>query len=114
LKIAFAPLRKQYGRHSFAGCIKGGKRRGTDPVRTYRRRERTEYYASWRGSSFFAYHAVHWDAAVATSTVKSIGELMQAIVSGGFEIMTKTFPLSEVEHVWDAANSIPRTVFQMP
>lgn len=23
LKIAFAPLRKQYGRHSFAGCIYG-------------------------------------------------------------------------------------------
>ena len=46
--------------------------------------------------------------------VKSIGELMQATVSGGFEIVTKTFPLSEVEHVWPAANSMPRTVFQMP
>jgi NADPH:quinone reductase-like Zn-dependent oxidoreductase len=49
-----------------------------------------------------------------SSLVKSIGELMQATVPGGFEIATKTFPLSEVEHVWAAANSMPRTVFQMP
>jgi NADPH:quinone reductase-like Zn-dependent oxidoreductase len=48
------------------------------------------------------------------SLVKSIGELMQATVPGGFEIVTKTFPLSEVEHVWAAPNSMPRTVFQMP
>jgi hypothetical protein len=48
------------------------------------------------------------------SIAKSIGELMQATVSGGFEIATKTFPLSEVEHFWAAANSMPRTVFQMP
>jgi len=48
------------------------------------------------------------------SIVKSIGELMQATVSGGFEIATKTFPLSEVERVWAATNSMPRTVFQMP
>jgi hypothetical protein len=46
--------------------------------------------------------------------VKSIGELMQATVSGGFEIVTKTFPLCEVEHVWAAANSMPRIVFKMP
>jgi NADPH:quinone reductase-like Zn-dependent oxidoreductase len=46
--------------------------------------------------------------------VKSIGELMRATVSGGFKIATKTFPLSEVEHVWAGANSMPRTVFQMP
>ncbi len=46
--------------------------------------------------------------------VKSIGELMQATVPGGFEIVTKTFPLSEVEHVWAAPNSMPRAVFQMP
>jgi NADPH:quinone reductase-like Zn-dependent oxidoreductase len=46
--------------------------------------------------------------------MNSIGELMQATVRGGFEIATKTFPLSEVEHVWAAANSLPRTVFQMP
>jgi NADPH:quinone reductase-like Zn-dependent oxidoreductase len=46
--------------------------------------------------------------------VKSIGELMQATVPGGFDIATETFPLSEVEHVWAAAGSMPRTVFQMP
>jgi len=46
--------------------------------------------------------------------VKSIGELMQATVPGGFEISTKAFPLSEVEHVWAAAKGMPRTVFQMP
>jgi NADPH:quinone reductase-like Zn-dependent oxidoreductase len=46
--------------------------------------------------------------------VKSIGELMQATVPGGFEIVTKTVPLSEVERVWAAANSMPRTVFQIP
>jgi hypothetical protein len=48
------------------------------------------------------------------SILKSIGELMQATVSGRFYIMTKTSPLSEVEHVWAAANNMPRTVFQMP
>jgi len=48
------------------------------------------------------------------SLVKSISELMQAAVSGGFEIATKTFPLSEVERAWAAANSMPRTVFLMP
>lgn len=46
--------------------------------------------------------------------VKSIGELLQAAVPGGFEIATQAFPLSEVEHVWAAAVSMPRTVFQMP
>jgi NADPH:quinone reductase-like Zn-dependent oxidoreductase len=46
--------------------------------------------------------------------VKSIGELMQATVPGGFEIATKTFPLSEVEPVWAEANSMPRAVFQVP
>ena len=45
--------------------------------------------------------------------VKSIGELMQATVPGGFEIATQTFPLSEVEHVWAAAGTMPRTVFQI-
>ncbi len=43
--------------------------------------------------------------------VKSIGELMRATVPGGFEIATKTFPLSEVENVWDAAGSMPRSCF---
>jgi NADPH:quinone reductase-like Zn-dependent oxidoreductase len=46
--------------------------------------------------------------------VKSIDDLLHATVSGGFEIATKTFPLSEVEHVWDAPNSMPRTVFRIP
>jgi hypothetical protein len=39
--------------------------------------------------------------------------LLQATVSGGFRILTKTFPLSEVEHIWASANSMPRTVFQV-
>jgi NADPH:quinone reductase-like Zn-dependent oxidoreductase len=46
--------------------------------------------------------------------VKSIGELLQATMPGGFEIETKTFPLSEIEHVWSTADNMPRTVFQMP
>ena len=46
--------------------------------------------------------------------VKSIGELMQATVPGGFQIETQTFPLSEVEQVWTTADNMPRTVFQMP
>lgn len=45
--------------------------------------------------------------------VKSIGELLQATVSGGFEIVTRTFPLCEVEQVWAVAGSTARTVFQM-
>ena len=45
--------------------------------------------------------------------VRSIEELMHATVPGGFEIATRTFPLSEVEQVWARANSMPRTVFQM-
>jgi NADPH:quinone reductase-like Zn-dependent oxidoreductase len=45
--------------------------------------------------------------------VKSIDDLMKATVPGGFAIATKTFPLSEVEQVWAAANSTPRIVFQM-
>ncbi len=48
------------------------------------------------------------------SMVRSIGELMQAAVSGGFEIATKTFPLSEVERVWAAASGMPRIVFRVP
>lgn len=47
------------------------------------------------------------------SLVKSVGELMKATVSGGFTIATKTLPLAEVEHVWDAAGGMPRIVFQM-
>jgi len=45
--------------------------------------------------------------------MQSIDELMQATLPGGFEIATRTFPLSEVERVWAAANSMPRTVFRM-
>lgn len=45
--------------------------------------------------------------------VKSIDELMQATVPGGFKIATKTLPLSEVERVWATADSIPRIVFQI-
>jgi NADPH:quinone reductase-like Zn-dependent oxidoreductase len=46
--------------------------------------------------------------------VKSIADLLRATVPGGFEIATKTFPLSQVEHVWAAPNSMPRAVFQIP
>jgi NADPH:quinone reductase-like Zn-dependent oxidoreductase len=46
--------------------------------------------------------------------VKSIGDVLRATVSAGFQIMTKTHPLSEVEQVWAAANSTARTVFQLP
>jgi len=45
--------------------------------------------------------------------VKSIDDLMQATIPGGFVIDTKTFPLSEVENVWTTAGNIPRTVFQI-
>lgn len=48
------------------------------------------------------------------SLIQSIAELMQAAVPGGFKIATKTFPLSEVERVWSAASSMPRTVFEIP
>jgi len=46
--------------------------------------------------------------------IKSIDALMQAALPGGFEIATKTLPLSEVEQVWATAENMPRTVFQMP
>ena len=49
-----------------------------------------------------------------SSLLKSISDLMQATVPGRFEIATKTFPLSEVEHAWAAPESMPRTVFQIP
>jgi len=45
--------------------------------------------------------------------VKSIDELMQATVPAGFKVATRTFPLSEVEYVWTATDSMPRIVFQM-
>lgn len=43
--------------------------------------------------------------------IQCIDDLMKATVPGGFAIETRTFPLSEVENVWDAPNSMPRTVF---
>jgi NADPH:quinone reductase-like Zn-dependent oxidoreductase len=45
--------------------------------------------------------------------VISIGALMQAAVPGGFAIATKTFPLPEVETVWETAGSMPRVVFHI-
>jgi NADPH:quinone reductase-like Zn-dependent oxidoreductase len=45
--------------------------------------------------------------------LESVEALMKATVRGSFEIDTRTFPLSEVEHVWSAANSSPRVVFQV-
>ncbi len=46
--------------------------------------------------------------------MESIAELMQAAIPGGFKLATKTLPLSEVESVWVADNSMPRAVFQKP
>jgi NADPH:quinone reductase-like Zn-dependent oxidoreductase len=46
--------------------------------------------------------------------VKAIGELMQAAIPGGFEIVTRTFPLCEVERVWAEPAGQPRTVLQIP
>jgi NADPH:quinone reductase-like Zn-dependent oxidoreductase len=46
--------------------------------------------------------------------IKAIDELIKATVPGGFQITTKTVPLSDVEHVWSTAESLPRTVFQIP
>lgn len=45
--------------------------------------------------------------------LKSIDDLMRATVPGGFKIETKTFPLSEVENVWNGVGSMPRTVFEI-
>jgi NADPH:quinone reductase-like Zn-dependent oxidoreductase len=46
--------------------------------------------------------------------LNSIGELMRATVPGGFEIATKTVPLSNVESVWATSGSMPRIVCRMP
>jgi NADPH:quinone reductase-like Zn-dependent oxidoreductase len=46
--------------------------------------------------------------------LKAVDELMQAAISGGFEIATRTFPLREVGHVWAESSSVPRAVFQIP
>jgi len=45
--------------------------------------------------------------------VKSIEDLLQATVPAKFEIATKTFPLSDVETVWNTAGNTPRAVFQV-
>ena len=46
--------------------------------------------------------------------LRAIGDLMHATVPAGFHIPTRTVPLSQVESVWTTAESIPRTVFQIP
>jgi NADPH:quinone reductase-like Zn-dependent oxidoreductase len=46
--------------------------------------------------------------------ITAIDELIRATVPGGFQITTRTVPLSDVEHVWSTAESLPRTVFQIP
>ncbi len=46
--------------------------------------------------------------------MQSIADLLKTTVPGGFAIETKTFPLSEIEHVWPAADGMPRIVFQIP
>ena len=43
--------------------------------------------------------------------VGAVEELLQAAVKGGFEIATKTVPLSEVEQAWPGDACIPRIVF---
>ncbi len=46
--------------------------------------------------------------------VEAIGEVMQATVPGGFKIVTKTYPLADVESVWNADTGSTRVVFQIP
>jgi NADPH:quinone reductase-like Zn-dependent oxidoreductase len=46
--------------------------------------------------------------------VRSIGDMLHAAVPGHFQIATKTFPLSAVEHVWATEGNQPRTVFLIP
>jgi NADPH:quinone reductase-like Zn-dependent oxidoreductase len=48
----------------------------------------------------------------ADKIVKSIGELMQAVIPGGFKIATRIFPLSEIEQAWAAPNR-PRSVLKL-
>jgi NADPH:quinone reductase-like Zn-dependent oxidoreductase len=45
--------------------------------------------------------------------IKATGELMRAAVPAGFRIATRTYPLHEVEQIWDEPTSGPRTVFQI-
>jgi NADPH:quinone reductase-like Zn-dependent oxidoreductase len=46
--------------------------------------------------------------------VRSIGELMKAVVPGGLKIITKVYPLSDVERVWTESDSSQRIVFRIP
>ncbi len=46
--------------------------------------------------------------------VAAIGEVMQVAVPGGFKVATKTFPLADVESVWNADTGAARVVFQIP
>ena len=45
--------------------------------------------------------------------VEAIGKVMQAAVPAAFKIATKTYPLSEVEHVWNANTAPARLVFEI-
>ena len=45
--------------------------------------------------------------------MKSIDNLMNATIPGGFAIETKTFPLSEVGNAWATAGNRPRIVFEI-
>jgi hypothetical protein len=42
--------------------------------------------------------------------VEAIGGVLQAAIPGGFQIATKTVPLSEVERAWSGDASTRRTV----
>lgn len=43
--------------------------------------------------------------------LKAISDLLEATVPGGFQIATRTFPLSAVEETWSSAGNNPRAVF---
>jgi hypothetical protein len=43
--------------------------------------------------------------------IEAIGEVLRAAIPGGFQIATKTVPLSEVERAWSGDDGTRRTVF---
>lgn len=45
--------------------------------------------------------------------IRTVDELFQAAVTGGFEIATKPVPLSQVEQMWAGDSTTPRIVFTM-
>lgn len=45
---------------------------------------------------------------------QSIGDLLAAAHSAGFEISTSVYPLSDIEKVWSATSQSSRVVFQIP